>query len=127
MLKSMSDSELKIMSFLWEINKAVTSMQIEEKLKKDVNWNRSTINTFLLRLVKKDFIKIIKVDSINYYEPKLTKQEYLQLESKSFLNKFFNNSLKDFIMAFTENKDIDTNEIKELKQWFLKDERKDDN
>ncbi len=119
-LKALSDSEMKVMELIWREEGPVTTLQIIDFMTETDNSapNKSTINTFLSRMLGKGVLKVMKKRNTNYYEAALSKSEYLSFESKKFLGKYFNNSIRSFISAFTESADITKEELEDLRKWF---------
>lgn len=81
------------------------------------------MRTFLLRLNDKGYVKIyIDTDTKQQvYLASKTKKEYLQNTAQSFVSKFFDNSLGNFISAFSGGNRLDQESAEQLKK-FLNEE-----
>ena len=56
-IKSLPDSELKVMKIIWEKNKKMSTGEILSELKNEVDWKLSTLQVILSRLTDKGFLK----------------------------------------------------------------------
>ncbi|MEG0296405.1 MAG: BlaI/MecI/CopY family transcriptional regulator [Clostridium sp.] len=118
--QKLSDTEMELMSIIWELNKEVTSselLEIVEKIK-DKKWSGQTISTFLSRMVEKRVLTCNKKGRTNYYISCVTIEEYRQKEAEGILNEMYRGSIKKFLSALYYDKKIDKNEIDEIKEWF---------
>ncbi len=116
-MKRLSDSEMEIMFKLWECDKAVTRAYLETELE-DKKWSRTTFNTYLSRMTDKGAISCSKIDGTSYYKSIYKKDEYLSLESKSFIGKLFNNSFKGFVANFSQTNELSADDIRELEDFI---------
>lgn len=116
-LKRLPDSELEIMIIIWGAGQPVTSAFIMENLRGGKNWANTTVLNFLTRLVDRGFLKITKQGRFNYYEPLVNESEYLQKESKSFLEKMHIGSLTSFVAALYDGDAINKDDLEELKKY----------
>lgn len=116
-MRRLPESELEIMMIIWDANKEVSRVDIQEELNKTKNLATTTILSFLSRLVNKGFLKVEKRKRINYYYPLVSHDEYVEKESKNMLERFFNNSIKNFVVQLNDCKAIDKEQFKELKDF----------
>ncbi len=119
-IKRLPDSELKIMMIIWEAGKPVTSAYIMENLRGEKNWANTTVLNFLNRLVDRGFLKVTKKGRFNYYEPLINENDYLQKESKSFLERMHIGSLTSFVAALYDGDAINKEDLQELKKYVEK-------
>ncbi|HOQ38217.1 MAG TPA: BlaI/MecI/CopY family transcriptional regulator [Acetivibrio sp.] len=115
-IKKLPDSELEIMMVIWNAEEKVTSDYIMANL--DKTWQKTTVLNFLTRLCDRGFLKYHKEGRLNVYEPLVNKEEYLQKESKSFLQKLHNNSLKSLVASLYDGKNISKEDLEELKKFI---------
>ena len=118
-----SEAEYKIMEFIWE-NYPINTNDITNKLIEKTKWNEKTIHTLISRLAKKGVISYIKEGRQFVYSPAFDKQEYLNQQNKSFLNKFYNGTLNLMVMNFMQKNKLSKQEIEELKK--ILDNKKED-
>ena len=115
-MKRLPESELEIMMIIWEYNRPVNRMEIEERLKKDVA--APTILSFLNRLEAKGFVSVEKIGKINWYTPLVKKEEYLQKESRNILRRMYQNSLKNFVTALYDGEGLSSQDLEDLKAFI---------
>ena len=114
-MKRLPESELEIMMIIWQFDRAVNRMEIEERLQKKVA--APTILSFLNRLEKKGFVKVEKEGKINWYTPLMKEEEYLQKESRSILQRMYQNSVKNFVTALYDGDGLSDRELQELRDF----------
>lgn len=115
-MKRLPESELEIMMIIWEYNRPVNRMEIEERLKKDIA--APTILSFLNRLEAKGFVSVEKIGKINWYTPLVKEEEYLQRESRNILRRMYQNSLKNFVTALYDGEGLSSQDIEDLKAFI---------
>lgn len=118
--QKLSDTEMELMSIIWELNKKVTSAELLEivEKEKDKKWSGQTISTFLSRMVEKGVLTYDKKGRTNYYIATVTIEEYRQKEAESILNDMYKGSIKKFLSALYHGKKMNKEEIDDLKEWF---------
>jgi predicted transcriptional regulator len=117
-LKRLPDSELEIMIIIWEANEPVTSAYVSEKLKDKKEWKITSVLTFLARLTEKGFITSVREGKINIYSAIISEEEYLNHESKSFLEKLYGNSLTTFVASLYKSNAISDEDLTELRRFI---------
>lgn len=117
-ISKLPDSELSIMLIIWEANQPVTSSYILDKLKGKKSWGATTVLNFLSRLTDRGFLKLKKQGRINYYTPLVDEKDYIEFESKSFLERLHNNSIKSFIATLYDSRGISKEDLAKLKQFI---------
>ena len=115
-MKRLPESELEIMMIIWEYNRPVNRMEIEERLNKDIA--APTILSFLNRLEAKGFVSVEKIGKINWYTPLVKEEKYLQKESRNILQKMYQNSLKNFVTALYDGDGLTSQDIEDLKAFI---------
>ena len=119
-IKRLPDSELEIMMILWGANGPVTSAYVCEQLKDKREWKVTSVLTFLARLAEKEFVLSTRQGKANIYTAVVSEQEYLESESKSFLEKLYGNSLTTFVSALYKSNTINDDDLAELQQFIDK-------
>lgn len=115
-MRRIPDSELEIMMIIWDADSGVTSDYIMERL--DKAWVKPTVLKFLDRLCEREFLKVHKEGRFNVYEPTVKKEDYLQTESRSFLQRLHHNSLSSFVASLYGGKAISGKDLEELKKFI---------
>ncbi|NLJ88520.1 MAG: BlaI/MecI/CopY family transcriptional regulator [Epulopiscium sp.] len=113
-----SDAEYEIMEIIWAEDKEVTTADIMEKLEKEKSWKHTTILTLAKRLVDKNVLKVRKEKRVNYYSPKITKEEYKSYQANGLIKEMYDGSIKSLVASLYDNKKIDKKDIEELKDWI---------
>lgn len=115
-IQKIPDSELEIMMVIWNADEKVTSDYIMERL--DKTWLKTTVLNFLTRLCDRGFLKCHKEGRFNVYEALVEKDDYLQKESKSFLQKMHHNSLMSLVAALFDGDSVSKKDLEELKKYI---------
>lgn len=116
-IKKLPDSELEIMMIIWEADKPVSSTYIIEKLKGEKDWVHTTVLNFLARLVDRGFLETKKKGRYNYYYTLINEKDYLQKESRSFLEKMHRNSLMSLVASLYDGDAISKEDLEELSNF----------
>jgi BlaI family penicillinase repressor len=126
-LPQITDAEWEVMKILWA-RKECPSSEIVKQLTETMDWSPKTIRTLLNRLVQKEAVGINKDESrrAQMFYPLVSENEYLQSETKSFLQKLYGGAIKPMLANFLQEKKLTEQEINELKQLF-DDNKNDDN
>ncbi len=125
-LPQISDAELEVMKIIWDFA-PISTNEVVEKLSKTSNWTAKTIQTMLLRLLKKNVLTYEKQSRVFVYSPLVDKNDYIKQESNSFLNRFYNGTINSMVLNFIENDILSDKEIDELKNILDKRHEKGDN
>ncbi|MEC2078063.1 BlaI/MecI/CopY family transcriptional regulator [Metabacillus fastidiosus] len=120
-LPQISEAELEVMKIVWK-HPSINTNEVIEKLSKTSEWSPKTIQTMLLRLIKKGALNNHKEGRIFVYTPNVAESDYVETESHSFLNRFYNGTLNSMVLNFLEKDKLSDNEINELYQ--ILEERK---
>lgn len=117
-MKRLPDSELEIMMIIWEAESPVSSAYLMEKLQGEKNWATTTVLNFLARLVERGFLKVVKNGRINIYSPLIAEKDYIETESRSFLERLHKSSLKSFVAALYDGEKISKEDAEALKNYL---------
>lgn len=119
-LTALSDTELYILEYLWDINEPQTFAQLMNYFttieKKD--WKKQTLNTFLLHLTQKGYLTLSSTGTRRLYAPSITKEEYQQTYAREIVKTSFDSSLTTFVSAFTGGQKITPQERDELLDYL---------
>lgn len=114
LMKDISKSELEIMKFLWE-NGESTSIEIVENVSKKNEWKSNTIMTLVSRLVSKGIVEAKKSKgTLIKYKPIITEYDYKTKETTNFIDKVYNGSIENMLVAFAKNKKLTKSGLEEL-------------
>lgn len=117
-IKRLPDSELEIMLIIWEAKEPVSSAYLMEKLQGEKEWANTTVLNFLARLVERGFLKVEKQGRINIYSPLIAEKDYIEIESRSFLERLHKSSLKSFVAALYDGSTLSSEDAEELKRFI---------
>lgn len=113
-IQRMSDAEKKIMEFIWETGRSVTTREILANLPEDKAWKQNTVITFLARLMGKGILKAAKIGKACHYEPSITENEYKNFETKQFVAEVHKGSVYGLISSLCDNGDLTREDIERL-------------
>ena len=109
-----SDAEWAIMKQLWH-HHPQSANQIAEYLCKQNNWKDKTVKTLISRLLAKQVIGFTKKGRQYMYFPLIEHSKCAQAESRSFLRRVFDGTVKPMLATLLENEKLSDKEIEELK------------
>ena len=121
-MKRLPDSELEIMMIIWELDKPVTRMEIEKYLEGGKQLSPTTILSFLARLEEKGFVAVEKEGKNNVYIALVDREIYVQKESWNILKRLYQNSIKSFLAALFDSRELSEGELLELEE-FVREKR----
>ena len=117
-MKRLPDSELELMLLVWDAGRPVTRAELEEKLPPERRLSPTAILSFLARLQEKGFLAVEKEGKSNLYEPLVSKEEYLRVESKSIWKRLYQSSVKNFVTALDDGDALSDDDIRELQEFL---------
>lgn len=112
----LSEYELDLMKFIWDSEHPLSFAELMNycNKKKNYNWAKTTLHTYLTRLIQKGVLSCDKSLHKHLYAPKLTEQELSHLYAEQFVREAYNGSIKDLLLSFTYNTPLSKEEIAEL-------------
>ena len=90
--KRLPDAELAVMQAVWAQSGEVGRADIEGALTSH-GWSANTLNTYLTRLCEKGFLTSRREGRNNLYTPLVSRDRYLEFESRSVLKRLYGGSL----------------------------------
>lgn len=120
-----SDAEYRVMKVIWQ-NAPINTNEVIDKLSETTTWSPRTIQTLLTRLVKKGVLAYEKKSRSFVYTPLVKKEDYVEQESSSFLDRFYNGTLNSMVLNFIENEKLTEDDIEELRKILDKRPKKGD-
>ncbi|MDR3277938.1 MAG: BlaI/MecI/CopY family transcriptional regulator [Oscillospiraceae bacterium] len=116
MNKNITDAELEVMRVLWREKRALTLADIRTELERRKSWNKSTVQTLVLRLRDKGVIERLDKYGAAQYVPIVSEDAYALAEEKAVLEKF--GSAKKLLAAMARNGHLTDSDIDELRDYF---------
>lgn len=111
-MKRLTKREEEIMTILWDRDAMFVKDII--KLLPEPTPHYNTISTIVRGLEEKGFIDHEQFGNTHRYFAKISKEDYSKGTMKDFVSKYFNRSYSSVVSMFVEEKEISTEEIKEL-------------
>ena len=118
-----SPAEWEVLNVLWERAPA-TAAEVFEALPQDKEWHAKTVNTFLARLVEKGVLEVRREGRSNVYLPRKSREQCIQAEGQSFLNRVFRGAFGPMLLHFVEKADLSQDEIRELERLLRNKKKK---
>jgi BlaI family penicillinase repressor len=109
----LTNAEEQIMKLLWRLDKAF----IRDLLKEfpDPKPAPTTVLTLLKRMIDKGFVSYKLYGNSREYYPLIKKADYFSDHINVLIKDFFNNSTAQFASFFTNETDMNQEELKELR------------
>lgn len=121
---SIGEGELEIMKVIWARGEKVSTGEITKAVE-EKGWKRTTVSTFLSRLVEKGALSAEKVGNNYYYTPLISKKDYSSMRAKSLIFSLFDGSAKQLAACLFEEGNLTKKDIEELRAIFNKGEEND--
>lgn len=118
-----SEAESVVMDVLWR-GHSLAAEDVVAALAKGTTWQEATIKTLLNRLLKKGAITASKEGRRYLYSPKLRREDWVQQESRSLLDRMFGGRVAPLVAHFSERRKLSRKDIAELRK--LLEEIEDD-
>ena len=119
---SITESEWQVMQIIWN-DPPQTLQEILEKLKQ-TEWSKTTIQTYLARLVKKGALSTKRQGKGYLYYPAISQNDCQFEEGKNFLSRVYGGSLSRMVSGFIQSGDLSDNELNALKELIMEQEGK---
>lgn len=119
---SISESEWLVMKVLWS-NAPQTLNQIIEALS-NTKWSKTTIQTYLARLVKKGALSTKRQGKGYLYSPNISEEKCQIAESENFLKRIFDGSVTSMVSGFIKSGNMTDKELSALKALIEEQEDK---
>ena len=101
-LPQISEAEFEVMKIVWKYA-PISTNEITEKLLQTTSWSPKTIQTLIKRLVTKGVLTYEKQSRVFVYTPTAKENEYINQESNSFLNRYYDGDITAMVSAYVEN------------------------
>lgn len=112
-LPRIADSEWRVMQVLWARGPQ-TANDVVKALSGEVNWKPRTIKTLISRLVKKSAVKVKEEGRRYRYSAAVDESACIRSETKSFVQRVYQGTMRPALAAFLEDADLSAQEIDEL-------------
>ena len=102
------------MKIVWKYA-PISTNEITEKLLQTTSWSPKTIQTLIKRLVTKGVLTYEKQSRVFVYTPTVKENEYINQESNSFLNRYYDGDITAMVSAYVENDRLSEAELDTLR------------
>ena len=113
-MKEFTRAEEKIMQILWKLEKGFVKDIIERLPNPKPAYN--TVSTIVRVLEKKGFVSYTAYGKTHEYFPIISRNEYKKNFLKSFIKRYFSNSFQEMVSFFASDRDINLEELEEMKE-----------
>jgi BlaI family penicillinase repressor len=122
MAPKISEAEWVVMEVIWRRH-PVTALEVVQQLTAHKQWQDQTIRTMLRRLIRKKALTYRAEGNVYYYAPAVTREQCVQGESRSFLQRVFGGAAQPLLVKLVQETKLSREEIAELKR-ILRDKEK---
>ena len=110
---SISESEWQVMKLIWS-DPPQTLPELLDKLS-GTAWSKTTIQTYLARLVKKGALTTRRQGKGYLYYPAVSEEACQLAEGRDFLGRVYDGSLSKMVLGFVRGGQLSPEELAELK------------
>lgn len=108
------EAELEIMKVVWQAGEPVNTPYINRAVE-EKQWKRTTVSTFLTRLVDKGALLSEKRGNQYYYTPAISEEEYRRRRTGNLIAELYNGSVRDLAVALFQDTALSAEDIRELR------------
>lgn len=119
-LPQISEAEFEVMKVIWKFA-PISTNEITDRLLKTTSWSAKTIQTLIKRLVTKVALTYEKQGRVFVYTPLVEENEYINQQSNSFLNRFYDGNISAMLSSYLENNQLSETELRNLRSILSKD------
>jgi len=112
---TLTEAELRLMDVLW-LKGPSTVQQVMDALPKKSQLAYNSVLTTIRILEKKGYLKHIKDGRAHVYRPLVERAEASRSEIRHLAHRFFENSREMLVLNILEDRGVDADELKRLRQ-----------
>jgi len=121
--QTLTEAELRVMNVLWEKGSA-TAQRVLEHLPEKLDLAYNSVLTTIRVLEKKGYLKHTKDGRAHIYEPVIAREEASRSEVRHLVSRFFGNSHELLLLNLLEERNLNTDDLKKLRQMLQVGEEK---
>ncbi len=121
---TLTKAEERIMQILWDLKRGFIKDIQENFPEPQPPYN--TISTIVRVLVKKEIVSYKTYGGSYQYFPLISRDEYRSEQMGSLMKNYFSNSLKEVVNFFSEEKNLDVDELDEAMKMLADLKKKRD-
>lgn len=122
-LPQISEAEFEVMKIVWK-SAPISTNEITEKLTQTTTWSPKTIQTLIKRLVTKGALAYEKQSRMFIYTPLVEENEYINQESNSFLERYYDGNITAMLSAYIKNDKLSDTDINTLRSLLSEKSKK---
>jgi BlaI family penicillinase repressor len=120
-----SAAESQVMEALWR-KSPLTPEEIIAATAKANDWGAGTVRTLITRLLRKKALAGTRRDGGYFYNPLISRADYVQSESQTLLDRLFQGQVAPFVAHFAAHRALTVADIRKLKKLIEELESHDD-
>ena len=110
----LTDSEWKVLDALWA-GGAQTLGQVMERLCPETGWSRTTVHTYLTRMMAKGLVEA-QGQTPKHYRAALSRSDCVEKEERTLVDRAYGGSAGKLVAAFIRSGALTAEEREELKR-----------
>lgn len=107
----LGEIEMKFADIIWN-NEPLSSGELAKKCEQELEWKKSTTYTILKRVCERGLFQ----NEGGVVSSLVTKEEFLANKSEQFVEETFAGSLPGFVAAFTKQRRLSDEEVRQLQE-----------
>jgi len=116
---SLGEGELEIMKVLWQAAEPLPTQAINSAVA-HIGWKRTTVSTFLARLVEKGAVACEKVGNQYFYHALLLEKEHRKHQTEQLIDALYGGCAKNLAVALFEETPLSAQDVSELRAFLDK-------
>jgi predicted transcriptional regulator len=121
--ETLTEAELRVMNVLWNLGPG-TVQQVLEHLPEKLDLAYNSVLTTIRVLERKGYLKHTKDGRAHVYKPLIAREEASRSEVRHLVSRFFGNSHELLLLNLLEAQNIDSSELKKLREMLQGREEK---
>ncbi len=123
--KELTNCEKLIMKVVWEAKEDISTPDTIEQLKVRFGkeYARTTVVTFVQRLVEKGYVTTYRRGRVSYIRPVQSEEEYRNRMLQDTMNFWFDGDCAKMISALCSDSNLDAEEVEKIRQIIANTDR----
>lgn len=93
-ISKLPEAELKVIRYIWESDKILTSRETTEVMKQKCEWKDTTTFTVVKKLKRREFLGTEKIDKRTHYNMLVKEKQYQKFETRELIKAYIKIQLK---------------------------------
>lgn len=120
-IQLMSDSEKEIMEIIWNNGGRIYISDLLDAVERSGReWKRTTVRTFLTRLMEKGLLLGVRQGKNCEYRASVSREEYLSGQARNFVEEVFDGNVKDLLASLIGPEKMGAEEVRQLQAFWEK-------